>query len=93
MEHQIGLSLQRTLWHHLLTLSDIDKANDGIQEHLMSLVPNYESLAASSKLPLIQSIISSLLMESIFEEYFVGLARDHAHELKKVEALFSNLHN
>jgi hypothetical protein len=64
---------------------DTDKASDEMREHLLGLVPTYEALAATSKVHLIQSIVSRLFVDSIFDEYFVGLPKEHADELRNVE--------
>jgi len=56
---------------------------------MLSLVPTYEPLASTSKVHLIQSLVSSLLVEGLFEEYFVGLPKEQADELKKAETLLS----
>lgn len=56
-----------------------------MREKLLNLVPTYESLATTSKVHLIQSIVSRLFVESIFEHYFIGLSSDKANELRNVE--------
>jgi hypothetical protein len=48
-------------------------------------VPTYESLATSSKVHLIQSLVSRLLVDRIFNEYFIGLSKEHADVLSKAE--------
>lgn len=64
---------------------DVEKANGETCEQLLQLVPTYESLAASSKVHLIQSLVSRLLVDRIFNEYFIGLSKEHADDLSKVE--------
>lgn len=59
--------------------------NDETKEQLVQLVPTYESLAASSKVHLIQSLVSRLLVDGIFNKYFIGLSKEHADDLAKVE--------
>jgi len=56
-----------------------------MKELLLQLVPTYDTLAATSKIYLIQSIVSRLLVGSVFDEYFIGLPQAHADELKNVE--------
>ena len=56
-----------------------------MKTQLLHLVPTYEALAATSKVHLIQSIVSRLFVNSVFEEYFVGLPKEQADELKNVE--------
>jgi len=69
---------------------DTDKANDDTKEQLLRLVPTYESLASSSKVHLIQSVVSRLLVEHIFEPYFVGISKQQAEELSNVEKYLSS---
>jgi activating signal cointegrator complex subunit 1 len=52
---------------------------------LLHLVPTYEALATTSKVHLIQSIVSRLFVNFIFDQYFVGLPKEQADELKSVE--------
>ncbi|PMD23845.1 hypothetical protein NA56DRAFT_568081 [Hyaloscypha hepaticicola] len=68
---------------------DTDKANEKAQEQLLRLVPTYQSLASSSKVHFIQSLVSRLLLEHIFEAYFIGLPAKHAEELSKAEKYLS----
>jgi len=79
-----------TTWGESLTsTADTDKANDETKEQLLRLVPTYESLASSSKVHLIQSLVSRLLVEHIFDAYFTGLPAEHADELLKTEKYLS----
>jgi len=64
---------------------DVEKTSLEVKEILLRLVPTYEALATASKIHLIQSIISRLLVDTIFEEYFIGLPRARADELRSVE--------
>lgn len=72
---------------------DVEKADEKIKEQLLELVPTYESLAATSKIHLVQSLVSRLLIESVFQPYFVGLSKDHAEELQKVEKTLGSFGN
>ena len=56
-----------------------------MKDQLLCLVPTYEILATSSKIHLIQSVVSRLLVEHIFQAYFVGLSKSHSEELERVE--------
>ncbi len=60
------------------------------KDELLHLVPTYESLASSSKVHLIQSLVSRILVEEIFSAYFVGLPKDQADEFSKVEKNLSS---
>jgi len=68
-----------------LTSKDLARADEEKKEILSRLVPTYEALASSSKIHLIQSLVSRLLVDHVFEAYFVGLSKEHADELLKVE--------
>lgn len=50
----------------------------------------YEDLAAASKIHLLQSIVSRLLVELVFDAYFVGLPSDVAQQLTQVEAFLAS---
>lgn len=56
----------------------------------MQLVPTYSTLATTSKIHLIQSLVSRIIVEHIFLAYFVGLSRDRSEELEKVEKHLSS---
>lgn len=80
---------------NLIKCIDTGKASEGMKEQLLRLVPTYETLATTSKVHLIQSIVSRVFVNSIFEEYFVGLPDEQAKDLKNVEKYlsgFSELH-
>jgi len=67
-----------------------------MKDQLLRLVPTYEALATSSKIHLIQSLVSRLLVEHIFEAYFVGLSKSHSEELERVEkylTAFGGIHS
>jgi activating signal cointegrator complex subunit 1 len=68
---------------------DIEKASDETRDQLLQLVPTYESLATSSKVHLIQSLVSRLLVDRIFNEYFIGLPKERADDLSKAEKYLS----
>lgn len=50
----------------------------------------YEDLAATSKVHLLQSIVSRLLVELVFDAYFVGLPNGAAQQLSQVETLLTS---
>ena len=66
-------------------MADTEKASNEIRDQLLQLVPTFESLATSSKVHLIQSLVSRLLVDRIFNEYFIGLPKERAIELSKAE--------
>ncbi|RFU31989.1 hypothetical protein B7463_g4391, partial [Scytalidium lignicola] len=68
---------------------DVGKASEEVKEELLELIPTYEAIAATSRIHLIQSIVSRLFVRFIFESYFVGLSDEQADQLKNVEKLMS----
>ncbi|KAE8445489.1 hypothetical protein EG329_013379 [Mollisiaceae sp. DMI_Dod_QoI] len=72
------------------TKIDLEKMDGDTKDQLLHLVPTYESLASSSKVHLIQSLVSRILVEEIFSAYFVGLPKDQADEFSKVEKHLSS---
>jgi len=72
------------------TEAETSKAPDNTLTTLENLVPTYEFLASSSKIHLIQSLVSQILVTHVFSAYFVGLAPEQATELANVEKTLSN---
>ncbi|KAI1325868.1 hypothetical protein F5Y16DRAFT_411171 [Xylariaceae sp. FL0255] len=71
---------------------DLEKAGQAVIDDLGELVPMYEELAASgAKAPFLQSIVSSVLVEMIFEKYFVGLPEEQATQLGQLEKYMAQL--
>ncbi|CZR52985.1 uncharacterized protein PAC_02863 [Phialocephala subalpina] len=68
----------------------IDRMNDETKDQLLHLVPTYETLASSSKVHLIQSLVSRILVEHIFFAYFVGLPKEQADDFSKTERFLSS---
>lgn len=62
-----------------------------METELSQLVPMYAELARTSKLPLLQSVVSTILVEMIFDAYFVGLSKDQASTLKQTEECLASL--
>jgi hypothetical protein len=62
----------------------------GVDEDVLSelgrLVPSYEELVVkNARIHLLQSIVSRLLVEVIFNKYFVGLTEEKEKELREME--------
>lgn len=53
-------------------------------------MPTFEDLAASSKIHLLQSIVSRILVETIFEAYYIGLSPEQARQLTETETLLAS---
>ncbi|KAL2185455.1 hypothetical protein L209DRAFT_766203 [Thermothelomyces heterothallicus CBS 203.75] len=74
-----------------LTAADLSSADEDSISELSRLVPMYEELASASKIHLLQSIVSRLLVELVFDAYFVGLPGEAAGQIKQVEAFLSSV--
>jgi hypothetical protein len=66
-------------------LSDVD---DVTLAEVGDLVPTYEEL---SKVHLVQSLVSRILAEMVFDAYYVGLSEEQTTQFRKVEELLSSL--
>ncbi|KAH8687854.1 hypothetical protein BGZ60DRAFT_359555, partial [Tricladium varicosporioides] len=66
-----------------------EPASDDVKEKLLRLIPTYDTLATSSKIHFIQSFVSRLLLELIFDAYFVGIPKEQAEQLENVEKYLS----
>ncbi|KAI1825689.1 hypothetical protein F4861DRAFT_530174 [Xylaria intraflava] len=71
---------------------DLGRADETIIDDLSGLVPMYEELAVSeTRAVFLQSIVSSILVEMIFDAYFVGLPEEQAAHLGQIEEYLVNL--
>lgn len=57
---------------------------------LNRLVPSYEELISTAKIHLIQSIVSRLLVELVFDAYFVGLSAEQSREFTRMEQFLAS---
>lgn len=64
---------------------DLSRASDSTLAELNRLVPSYEDLIMSAKIHLIQSIVSKILVELVFDAYFVGLSADQSRDFVQME--------
>lgn len=71
-------------------ISDLSHADADILEELSSLAPTYKDLAKDTKLPLLQSLVSKILVEMVFDSYFIGLSNDQAKQFSQMEALMGS---
>lgn len=56
---------------------------------ISELVPMYEELASTHKVYLLQSIVSRILVEMVFDAYFVGLTEEQTQQFRQLEKLIS----
>ncbi|OHE97638.1 hypothetical protein CORC01_07053 [Colletotrichum orchidophilum] len=64
---------------------DFTTASDDVLEELGQLVPMYADLEPSAKVHMLQSVVSRVLVDTIFDSYFFGLPKEQAEQLKAVE--------
>ncbi|CAP70653.1 uncharacterized protein PODANS_3_7180 [Podospora anserina S mat+] len=64
---------------------DLSHASEATLTELDRLVPTYRDLVSTAKIHLLQSLVSRLLTESIFNTYFVGLSPSEADKLAEAE--------
>jgi hypothetical protein len=69
---------------------DLAVADEPTLEELGRLVPMYVDLVMTSKVHLLQSVVSRILFEQVFDTYFVGLSSEHAKQLIETEAFLSS---
>jgi hypothetical protein len=67
---------------------DIQKADDSTQQELERLVPMYQDLA---KVHLLQTLVSRILVDMVFNAYFVGLSPEQTQLFGQMEATLSSL--
>lgn len=57
---------------------------------LSRLIPSCDDLISSAKIHLIQSIVSRLLVELVFDAYFVGLSAEQTNDLAQMEKFLAS---
>jgi hypothetical protein len=77
-------------WELRLTAADATGADEDAISEVARLVPMYEELASASRIQLLQSLVSRLLVELVFDAYFVGLPGNVAGQIKQLEAFLSS---
>ncbi|KAK0613845.1 hypothetical protein B0T14DRAFT_384541, partial [Immersiella caudata] len=91
MVKRLGNELQNWVLVNLRRVRiDLGKADEGVVAELGRLVPMYEELAMSSKVYLLQSLVSRLLVDLVFDAYFVGLSEEQARQLTQVETFLAS---
>ncbi|KAL8366027.1 hypothetical protein RB595_004691 [Gaeumannomyces hyphopodioides] len=70
---------------------DLSRADEATLEELAALVPTHAELISTSKLQMLQSLVSRILVEMIFDSYFVGLTEHQALQLAQTESLMESL--
>ncbi|UKZ71681.1 uncharacterized protein TrAtP1_012632 [Trichoderma atroviride] len=70
---------------------DLSQASDSTLAELGHLVPMYDELIHTSKVHLLQSIVSSILVEMVFNAYYVGLSEEDTRHFQQMEQLLTFL--
>ncbi|KAI9738443.1 MAG: hypothetical protein M1818_005340 [Claussenomyces sp. TS43310] len=85
--------LCRSTWkiRVLSKYTDVSRLSEDTRESLSTLVPTFEDLAASAKIHLLQSIVSRLFVNCIFESYYVGLPNERSVEIQNTENYLASL--
>ncbi|KAF6844695.1 hypothetical protein CMUS01_00879 [Colletotrichum musicola] len=69
---------------------DVAAAGEETREELGRLVPMHADLEASAKVHMLQSAVSRLLVDAIFNSYFFGLPKEQAEQFKAMEETLSS---
>jgi len=70
-----------------LPTTDLTKVDEATLAELSELVPMYEDLVLTSKVHLLQSLVSRILVEMVFDAYFVGLSTEQTRSFRQMEDL------
>ncbi|OLN92270.1 hypothetical protein CCHL11_01559 [Colletotrichum chlorophyti] len=65
-------------------------ASDDVRGDLACLVPMYADLESSAKVHVLQSVVSGVLVDEIFDSYYFGLPTEQAEQFKAVEQTLSS---
>ncbi|KAJ2905252.1 hypothetical protein MKZ38_005954 [Zalerion maritima] len=66
---------------------DLSRVDEDTLQEVSRLVPMYEEVTHTAKVHLLQSIVSSILVEEIFGNYFVGLSEAQAEQFRQMEKM------
>lgn len=51
----------------------------------------YQELAGPAKIHLLQSVVSAILVDMVFDAYFVGLSKEQASQFREMEGFLASL--
>lgn len=80
-------------WHgsnELICLADLENLDEATLAELNELVPMYEELIHTAKVHLLQCIVSRILVDMVFDSYYVGLSDEQEQHFRQVEKLLSS---
>ncbi|OAQ95706.1 hypothetical protein LLEC1_07744 [Akanthomyces lecanii] len=88
---RLGNGLQNwVITHFRKAKLDLSKLDDEMTGQISTLVPMYEELAKTAKVHFLQSVVSRILVDMIFDSYFVGLSKDQTDLFRQMEQLLSS---
>ncbi|RYP40193.1 hypothetical protein DL767_001908 [Monosporascus sp. MG133] len=89
---KLGNSLQNwVIMHFRKAKLDFSGTNQSSIDNLSQLVPMYQDIEAHAKLHLLQSIVSTILVEMVFGCYFAGLSDAQANQLRGTEQFLASI--
>uniref|UniRef100_L2GH53 Involucrin repeat protein n=1 Tax=Colletotrichum fructicola (strain Nara gc5) TaxID=1213859 RepID=L2GH53_COLFN len=88
---RLGNGLQNWIIVHFRRAKlDVAAASEDVRDELGRLVPMYADLETSAKVHMLQSIVSRILMDVIFENCFFGLPKEQADKFRAMEETLSS---
>ncbi|KAI8174128.1 hypothetical protein K4K51_009084 [Colletotrichum sp. SAR 10_75] len=88
---RLGNGLQNWIIVHFRRAKlDVAAASEDIRDELGRLVPMYADLETSAKVHMLQSIVSRILMDVIFDNCFFGLPKEQADKFRAMEETLSS---
>ncbi|KAK6845094.1 hypothetical protein PG995_015204 [Apiospora arundinis] len=88
---RLGNGLQNWIIVHFRKAKiDLTKCSQSEADELAKLVPMYAELAPKIKIHILQSIVSSILVDGIFSQYFVGLSEEQSSKFNEMERYLSS---
>ncbi|RYO86288.1 hypothetical protein DL764_009027 [Monosporascus ibericus] len=89
---KLGNSLQNwVIMHFRKAKLDFSGRGQSSIEDLSQLVPMYQDIEAQAKLHLLQSIVSTILVEMVFGCYFPGLSDAQGNQLRGTEQILASI--
>ncbi|KAK8094540.1 hypothetical protein PG997_001225 [Apiospora hydei] len=87
---RLGNGLQNWIIVHFRKAKiDLAKTSQPEVDELAKFVPMYAELASKIKIHLLQSIVSSVLVDGVFSQYFIGLSEEQSSKFNEMERYLS----
>ncbi|EGX93642.1 hypothetical protein CCM_05017 [Cordyceps militaris CM01] len=89
---RLGNGLQNWVISHFRKARlDLPSLDEETTAEISELVPMYEELAKTAKVHLLQSIVSRIFVDMIFDSYFVGLSDSQTRLFRQMEEVLASL--